>query len=450
MKLLLHESSDLGDQISKLEKSASQVLKRMSDPEASKQVPGHKQLKEAVEKELAKWKDGSVSKKVLKAFESKHFEQGFLDSLQDGASSEAASPLVEALRPSRQQLVAALRMDYAEWCGGAATQHISNALQAGEFVLTKHTMEGALKEVAAQYDKATDKLLSQIRGQSKAAQMSSTFRKGVSDAVSREVQYFEAELRKKSASTSSVASPGFVSASSLRESFASRLRLATAPLQRDLDQAARDIAVAGASLENCRMVLATSSSGPRCSVADSSVERNAVLAVAASGKLRDALERAMAWDAQNDLCAGAICKASLVEDVLLQLQDASQAEEETLPEDLLSRPDVAAELHDTRFRLILTCALLELAVRHGTSFVQSEKNLDWAVGLMQAVECDDSELSSGLEEIQPRISHALEQLQRGKAPDSLAEAGPAERRRVASTARLAMKSLAVLTRMIAK
>eukprot|EP00930_Biecheleria_cincta_P004264 TRINITY_DN105162_c0_g1_i1.p1 TRINITY_DN105162_c0_g1~~TRINITY_DN105162_c0_g1_i1.p1 ORF type:complete len:826 (-),score=188.76 TRINITY_DN105162_c0_g1_i1:219-2696(-) len=453
MRTLLHESSQLGDQIGKLEKSASQVLKRMSDPEASKQVPGQKQLKEAVEKELAKWKDGNLSKKVLKAFESKYFEQSFLESLQDGAggSSEAASPLLESLRPTRQQLVEALRMDYAEWCGGVATQHISNALQAGEFVLAKHTMEGALKEVAAQYDKATDKLLSQIRGQSKAAQMASTFRKGVADAVCREVKHFEVELRKKSTSTPSVASPGSVSASGLRESFASRLRVATAPLQRDLNLAARDIALAGASLENCRMVLARSGNEPRCSTSDASLERNAVLAAAASGKLRDALERAMAWDAQNNVCTDSACKASLVEDVLLHLQDVSQAEEEdTLPEDLLSRPDVATELKDTQLRLTLTCALLELAVRHGASLVQLERNLDWAVGLMHAVECNDSELSSGLEKMQPRIAYALDQIQRGKAPASLEEAGPAERRRVASTARLAMKSLAVLTRMIAR
>lgn len=282
--------------------------------------------------------------------------------------------------------------------------------------------------------------------------MASSFRKGVADAVSREVQCFETEVQKKSASTSSSPLPGSASVAGLRASFASRLRVATAPLQRDLNLAARDIELAGASLKNCRKVLAQSGNASKSSASDASLERDAVLAAAASGRLHDALKRAMAWDDQGNLCADGMCSPSLVEEVLLQLQDASQAEEEdTSPEDLLSRPDVAAELQDTRLRLTLTCALLELAVRHGAGLIQSERNLDWAVGLMQAVECDDSELSSaGLDALQPRIAHALEQLQRGQAPASLTDAGSAERRRVAVTARLAMKSLAVLTRMIAR
>jgi len=240
----------------------------------------------------------------------------------------------------------------------------------------------------------------------------------------------------------------------VREGFARRMRDAVAPLQRDLDSAARDLQLAGGALGRCRdhaqgveAILAVSSGASSSRGPGLAEDREAVFSSLASGRIREAFERALSWDAQNKGST-----TSLVELTCRRLQSSQpgeDGEELTAPEELLVRPEVAAEM-DSRLKLLLTFALLQRAVLDDAPMDRIEVNLEWAFGLLQAIDTDaegDKGLPAAIEAVQPGALAALEQLRRGEGPAALAEASVAKRREVTNMARLALKSLDVLARL---
>lgn len=438
LQSIIKDSMSISEQVARSEKVATTSLKQMSDPAMLKQANGHKSLRDAIEKELGKWRDGVMSKSVLKTVESKEFSEQFLAGLLS-ASEKDAGPLLNALRPQPAQLQEAFQADFQEWCGTLLTQKTKHGLlQEQDLRSSRTAFDYAMVEVSNQSVDMFSKFLEETSSASKASQLSSRCSEEVVGAVRREIEnYRRSPLPAAQSGGSSVSTaPG----AAAMESFARRMRAAVAPLTKDLDSAARDIALAGASLERCKAVANSCGATAGASTSTLADVRGAMLADLGAGSVRAALEQALAWDAAHQ---GQ--ETSLVELLCDHLQSSAGngLADPPLVEEILLRPDVASQL-DGRLQSLLLYALLERSTSEAMqSVARIEVNLEWALGLLQAAP-QDAGLAISLEAIRDPATAFLESLVRGKTPAKLDGAAADVKRRISKSARLAMKALSLL------
>jgi len=157
-----------------------------------------------------------------------------------------------------------------------------------------------------------------------------------------------------------------------------------------------------------------------------------VCAALDAGRIQEAFDKALAWDTMHKGAAN-----SLVELACDYLQ-----RQETSPqlEDLLEAPGC--------LKLHLSHVLLQRSIFESATLEKIEANVDLALALLQAVHLDPGEeeqrVVAAFKAVEEDMTEALHQLRRGEWPPNLAEAEPALRRRIAATARMAVKGLSVL------
>jgi len=320
-----------------------------------------------------------------------------------------------------------------------------------------------MKEVVLQGSQALEFTMDETRAAAHTKHLSSACRVDVATVVRNEVLRFESNLKQLPAPAPSVlpASPSQGELRALRAGFASRLRTVVAPMHRELDSVAEHLQQADATLRRCRVVVqqaeamaaeavsaakACASRSPGGEVNDLAAERVDVQNCLAAGQYRQAFEQALIADVVHNMVARSEAQDASHESLVEFVCDALSGETGTEPEEVLQRPAVAADM-DGRLRLVLTSQLLRCAVCSGTALARLESDLDWAFSLLEAVDRSDDGIAEVLETTGVGMASALEALQQGDSPAALAGASVAERRRVARTARLALKSLGMLSRL---
>jgi len=168
------------------------------------------------------------------------------------------------------------------------------------------------------------------------------------------------------------------------------------------------------------------------------------------GRLRHAFERSLAWDTegQHDF-------PSLVEIAFDSMQGSAGLDVPLPePEDVLARADVQAQL-DGSLKLSLMHALLRCSIQTIGPLARLETNLEWVTSILQTLDSPDLSLSGGIE-LADGMAQMLSTLSRGGEskdgesrgeqgePRCLIEAGPQEKRRVVTVARLLLKGVALL------
>lgn len=250
------------------EEKAAKALRRFSDVEALQQTPGFKKIKQRLSEDLAQWKDPGLPQVLLALLESPDFADSFAEGLS--RPQQAQSPLMQALRPTKQQLMEALKEDYKDWCGAAAADRVRELLQAGGLPEIKGAMDSAMKEVSAMYLTTMTTLVEDVRANAKTDRLVTACERSVRAAVQREVQRFEAELQCPGARRSNAPAAGN---RVLQEGFLSRLRRATAPIGAELSAAEEAMAAAGDTLSTARRALdGADGEGSHLALSDSSSE----------------------------------------------------------------------------------------------------------------------------------------------------------------------------------
>jgi len=437
LKSIFADTNSIIDQLQRSEKSASKELKRMSDPEVIKQSNAQKPVRDAIEKELAKWREGVLSKAVLKAVEGKAFSEKFSEGLLATTNTEVAG-LTSVLAPNPSQLQESFKADFRQWCGKFISKDIQcGLLEERDLRASKSAFDSAMREVSLQTIGTFSKFLEENNAAEKMSQFTQLCSEEVVGVVRQEVNnYRQSQARQPQTGSSAGGAPATVV-----ESFARRMRTAVAPLTEDLDQAAKGIALAGATLERC-MVAAGECETASPGTTNTSLPdpREAMIADLVAGRLKAALERALT---SNLSSLGQ--ETSLVELFCDHLQNPNDENlaEIPRPEEVLVAPRVASQL-DGRLQARLMFALVERSASEKVASVaRIEINLEWVIGLLQTAP-QETDLVAFLETSRNPMAVCLENLVRGSAPVKLADAPTDVTRRVSRSARMASKELSML------
>jgi len=461
LRSLLRETAHITEQAQKAEKSHAAALKTLTDPEALKQVvrsTGMSSIKDSVERELQKCRDGSLSKAVLKTAESKTFSDKFADALQHARLNEAA-PLMDALQPSRQQVEEALQTDIHQWCHKLTAKHFKGIFQGGPDGRVRGALDFAMREVTTQSSEALDRLLEQTIHTSNTSELSAMFKHEVVNAVRREVQIWQEDEPAPAPVNGPIAPPaplGLIPAAeqhTVCDGFAMRLKAAVLPATRDLDSVAKDLALTQGLLQRCRvaadgMDCAEAVTNSAASVAAPggqdggdgfAATRAAVLDGISAGRLREGLKTALAWDAKHPEES-----TSLIELAFHHLRgEPGAASDLLMTEEVLARPEVTSQVTGG-LKIALMHELLQRSIIGNAELAQIDANLEWVVGIQHNCDEDDPEITGGLEAARGKMTAALEMLLQGDSPPALAKAADADKKRITLAAKIVLKGLSWL------
>jgi len=405
--------------------------------------------------------DGSVSKLVIRACESHTFAASFAESLRNAPPADAAA-LRKTLQITQKDIREGVKGDVTSWCEQALEPHIRSGTlfnKNGTFTQCVSAMDGGLNEVTAQGLQSMQRLLDDIKASANASRFTQRCAAEVGERVRTEVRNWEATAVKAPARTEAVGD------------LKTRLSKSVAPLFQELHRCEEEIAAAQESSRGCRRSVelleqaaahatavarepASSSRSPpsfsaaavgntgdwRAATADSLEGiKMQVLGMMASGRSKEALERALGWDAKNQAADISLMELALDQYVESASDDAFIA--------LTMRSELAAQL-DGRLKLLVTFALLQRSVVHAATVSRVDDNLAWIQALLDAdtVDTNDKAFMSGLEGGRQRMQATLEGITRCEAPPALAQAPQQKRRAVVLSARTALKSLTLLAR----
>jgi len=424
------EGMQVIDQIARSEKAMVLSLKNSCDPELLKQGQSNRQLKEAIEKELARWRDSTLSKVVAKAIESRAFADRFADSLQAGHPE--SGPLLEVLQPPKQQFQEALQADLVLWCGGAVTRRLRGLFQDTGFLQATRPIRLAMRETSVQAQNMLDRTLQQTLTTVDAKLLSDVCAQQVVMAVRKEVERLEARFGCPHQPLPPRPAPAFVA---VRDDFLKNLRDMVAPLHQDLDDAAHVLESATMEVTEAVMTAETDSKGHvelgACPGMSISRKLDEVHAALDAGRVQEAFDEALAWDTMYKGAGNSLVELAC---------DYLRRQETSRPEDLLEVPGC--------LKLHLSHVLLQRSMLETATLEKIEAHVDLALALLQAVDLDAEEeeqrVVAAFKTVEEDMAEALDQLRRGASPPSLAVAEPALRRRIAATARMAVKGLSVL------
>jgi len=364
----------------------------------------------------------------------------FADSLRN-MPSDTAPTLAQALQPTRAHLQETLRDDLSHWCGSAMAGCFRTVVHERSFPHVRSAIESAMREVSAQSTKGLDKVLADARTAADVSRLSEKCSNTVAAAVRHEVHQWEERMQQTSKLPSAATTSILSDQGSVSRRFAQRLASVLAPVQRDLDMVARDLEQAKYLVDGCKTMLATAEatkaadssfgiSGSRAEpIGNFASQRALVYAAIDDRRLRDAFEVALTWEAQNQTSS-----TSLLELALARFYESFGEASTVEPE------DVASQL-DGRLQLLLMSTLLQRSVVATAAPPVIERNLEWVFALLQAMDVTQVSMAAGLENARPRMVTALEKLHQAQGPRALMEADSGQKRRIASAARLALKSL---------
>jgi len=472
---LVRETADLTASLASAEGRVADALgaEAEGEGEASRRPAVEAQrLRAALEQEVARWCDSALPAAVLAAAARPEFAGELARCLQ-AAGSAALEPLHAALRPSGQQMNDTLKVHLTELCSEFVAPRLTGGLRGRGARQRKQAVEAALQELAAQLATQLDGRLASDRASAgrRGPQLARACTDGTIAAVRAEVQSFEAALGRltealpepPAASQRPQPRPPALEVEAARRRFVAELSSAVAPLERDLDELAESVRSTGSVLERCRAIVEAAEAeakhvvGPAAGDVDAQAalferfmdERARISADISVGRTRDALERALVWDAGHHLVTRqrgpeSESTAALTE-VACELLAARYDKELDGTDELLQHDAVASHM-DGRLRILVLAQLLYCAVLPGTDLARLSFNLEWAVALLALVGGDEDGIAEVLASVGPRATEVLEALQTGHRPPSLASALAPERRRTALSAKLALKGLGLLVR----
>lgn len=435
-----------GIQLTEQVHASQKALQRCLDPEALKQAGVHKAFSKAIDRELSQIRNGSFTQAAVQAAESCAFSDALADGLR-ATDAPAAVAMQEALRPTRPQLQEALRADFGQWCGGAAAAHARQLFQQSPSP-ARAAIDAAMHEIGTQGMEAVDKVLGEIRAQA-APRLSELCKAAVTAAIRKEVAQWEAAGKGRTTATgSNVAGGGAtaaVAAAESSEAWARLLRQMAAPLHQQLDVAAADLEAAETSLSSARDSVAAAEAVAAASYGaapsseatrDFEAARGAVLQAVDAGRVAEALEKALAWDAKHQEADVSLAEVACDRSRAGQLQ----------ADEVLAQPAVASKLTG-RLRFLLTFSLLQRSTLGSATVPRVEANLEWVLALINAVGDGDQAYLAGLQSGCAKMEGMLEALSRAETPPALAAGAPGQRRGVVLASRMALKGLSVLLRL---
>eukprot|EP00927_Polykrikos_kofoidii_P066337 TRINITY_DN6195_c0_g3_i1.p1 TRINITY_DN6195_c0_g3~~TRINITY_DN6195_c0_g3_i1.p1 ORF type:complete len:905 (+),score=207.76 TRINITY_DN6195_c0_g3_i1:164-2878(+) len=414
-------------------------------------IEGLQAVRDAVEKELAQVRNGTFTKAVLQASEGGAFCESFVVGLQAAPLTDKAA-VREALVPTRVQIQDALKADLRQWCGDAVAEH--GVFDGGGKGVNAASMCGAtdaaLHEVHAQALQSLSQLVSEIRSIADSTVLQRACTIEVTRAIQRELKRWEARLE------CTIAAPAFgTPPSQTLESIGSRLRTMTQPVWDSMATAESAMKDTKTSLTKCRGAVeivefsaAVAAADKAATVASSGGDAGAagtssggaslasaratIVEAVDAGRLPDAFQKALAWDARHQ-----DAEVSLVEVA------CDRAAEVTEPEDVLAGVEM-----NGRMTLLLSFSILQRAAATSATVSRIEANLHWVMALLHKAEEMDDAYGAGLHGARPKMEAVLDQFIRGEAPASLSHASASERRSVSNTGRLVLKTLGTLSRLL--